>query len=1500
MNRLVSKIVSFALSAAVVSSIAIIPSVSVSAAGSTPIVAGDTIKDEWKLSFGTAEKDGYIHVPKSAHPVMGDLETGAECEYGFVGTHDEDFNFPSTYDAFAMVKGHVTKLKETVNGVGSVGSKAGTDGFDYPLRFAMNCETGDYFRVALTLTNLDDGDAEDVTVFSERQHVVISHETIKSGEKIKLEFSVDVEPVYFKSEGRRFIDDMLNISVAGRNVALKDMTIQKVKPGTTVWVLGDSTVTDGLNSLPFFNLVGCTGTGASLSKYLAKDIAVSNQGEGGLNAWDNQHFAVADENIKQGDYMYVQYGHNHKNDGVHGYVCALDKYYQTCKREGATLVIVSPIERHLSWQFHPENNEWTDSLAGFARAGKGYVDCMIYGGEEAAAEYAKTYDAAANADADGDGNADGDAAGEKAAEAYKETVLAKNSTERKVTNIAFVDMNTHALGWLASISKEGTVMGQKLTSDMRLVDYYYQDGTHPNALGSQGLVEGMFLNSQKQIREYPALRGLLETYEGNIPADNSTASGRRASKVPQRIMDITWAHGDGYPKNVSQYKYPTVVRKVNFNEDGSLENMEVGLQDKSIMPTYGRGIVALYDDSGKLVKMAISNATEGNGKGYVGWVDNASEPGVQTLGFEGNTLNLNDGASFKAFIWGMLDQEGYPLTMQPYTDGTYMPVEYDYLLTDDKREGAECFHYYGVKNGEDIANKNNWWSEIESKKSMLDGELWYGSFAGNGRMTHSILDNRGKETDSGIIRVDGKIRNVEGKFAAHLSLGGGNAFECFSVENSKAKDNSGREYSISKGEWTDFEYTLDIDRGESTLKIGDIAGETVKVPQYTKLLAEANQPLPFKEVDLQIINGQFELTNFAVKKVSRTENLAKHTVTAAYVSGCDSEMGAVSEPVKAAEGSMVTLSAIPKGGYRFIGWYDTADGEKVINTSKNVEIKMPCEDITLYAKFEKHEGFYLEEGFEDYTTGEKIRSYRNDKTAPPEDVALGGFIFSAGINGNNSTKSDSTISINKDGENQYMTCYAGNPSNNARGVKFTLASPIDLAEAKTANKSIAWEFDMKADENVGMTVFGKEGSNDAEIGRYPKADVTSSKDWVNVKFIFDPENKKKYLVVTGKDGVVEKVTASELAENTKFMGVNFYDYGVGSTSFDNMKIYDLGTNGTAAQIPQPVQITAPVGAVVTIAGNTYTVNETGRVNVTLIEGKYSVSATCAGYSDYSGEITIGENYAATITMEAKNTQKTSVMVNYVDTDGNELKDSYVINGELYEQDSFELTGAEHTSAIKQEKESGMYEVYLYDSEKSDSFTIDSLTSTNEINVVFTKLDGEYFEYDDFTTGSGKWGFEPGGVSIENGALFLPASGSDAKMLSEDIQAAKKLTVSFDWKSDAEIGKGRSSSFNLCDSDGAYLFSINGNGGAGVDYKVGAKAGDGTNVGSAAAWYRVVLTIDFEAGKLFGTVTNLSDNKVSEIAETAIIAKNLAKLQSEFGYSWAPQQLDNFGIRNDAE
>lgn len=79
--------------------------------------------------------------------------------------------------------------------------------------------------------------------------------------------------------------------------------------------MGDSTVTDGNAGLPYFDLQNYTGVGAYLSKYVPSTVAVSNQGEGGLNAADNGHFSIVKNNIKKGDFMYVEYGHNHAKAG---------------------------------------------------------------------------------------------------------------------------------------------------------------------------------------------------------------------------------------------------------------------------------------------------------------------------------------------------------------------------------------------------------------------------------------------------------------------------------------------------------------------------------------------------------------------------------------------------------------------------------------------------------------------------------------------------------------------------------------------------------------------------------------------------------------------------------------------------------------------------------------------------------------------------------------------------------------------------------------------------------------------------------------------------------------------------------------------------------------------------------------------------------------------------------------------------------------------------------
>lgn len=109
---------------------------------------------------------------------------------------------------------------------------------------------------------------------------------------------------------------MVNVCVAGKNSAIASIEIQKVQEYPVFWVLGDSTVTDGNCSLPFFRLQNYTGVGTGLTKYLPRNYAMVNEGEGGLNATDNNHFNMVKSRIKAGDFLYVEYGHNHKSDGV--------------------------------------------------------------------------------------------------------------------------------------------------------------------------------------------------------------------------------------------------------------------------------------------------------------------------------------------------------------------------------------------------------------------------------------------------------------------------------------------------------------------------------------------------------------------------------------------------------------------------------------------------------------------------------------------------------------------------------------------------------------------------------------------------------------------------------------------------------------------------------------------------------------------------------------------------------------------------------------------------------------------------------------------------------------------------------------------------------------------------------------------------------------------------------------------------------------------------------
>ena len=90
---------------------------------------------------------------------------------------------------------------------------------------------------------------------------------------------------------------------------------------------------------------------------------------------------------------------------------------------------------------------------------------------------------------------------------------------------------------------------------------------------------------------------------------------------------------------------------------------------------------------------------------------------------------------------------------------------------------------------------------------------------------------------------------------------------------------------------------------------------------------------------------------------AKKETSSETTETSFTITTGSSEGGMVTVGNnKAAEGSSVSISAVPDNGYRFVGWTSTGGGEFADPTSEMTQFKMPGNDVTLIAQFEKAPG----------------------------------------------------------------------------------------------------------------------------------------------------------------------------------------------------------------------------------------------------------------------------------------------------------------------------------------------------------------------------------------------------------------------------------------------------------------------------------------------------------------------------------------------------------------
>lgn len=924
MKKSMKKILALISSAAMMATMITVP---ITAKADTDLlVEGDTLIKEWKLDFGASTdslKDGYTRVTPDMHPITSTFGEG-EAKLGFLGTNDNDYKLSDRYDGMRPVKGHVTNLVAQNGAIGSLGAKneAATNGFDYPVRFAMYCDFPElkdgqdpmnikraYYRVQATITTLDDSKSADATLYAERKHALLTHETINAGESVTVDFSVDVEPIYYeKSEPKGlFYDNMLNVVLAGENAAIDSMIIQQVQPGKTLWVLGDSTVTDGGAQLPYFELRNYTGVGSGLSKYLRSDIAVSNQGEGGLNATDSNHFNVVAGNIKKGDYMYVEYGHNHKNDGVPGYEACLKKYYDACKKVGATLILVGPIDRIQDSQYNSATNAWSSTLSGFSAAAKAYADANKSSGD-----------------------------------------------------IAYIDLNAPSLKWFGEVTKD---------KGINAIKYYFQTGkggstdrTHPNDAGAQALAKLFFEDAAAKIAEYPALSYIL-----------SEQKNKDWTPISTDITGSSSVGGDAWPETVSAYKMAAVNDDVKFDEDGKLESVDIKIQDKNLMSSYGRGIFAVYEN-GKLVDIALSSSLD-NGKDHV---DNTNS-GTVTLEFANSDITVKDGQDYKLFLWGYQDnpEAGNPISMVPYTDGTYTPSDYVYLLPGDNGN-VETFDYYGTS---DLLDSGKWEYKGSNVKVVTLGTEGTGDnartytnvIAQGGNKANSFWLIRPLENLSGGTGTSGRyvlefdvnwsdlsydaIFELAEQWIRNSPYVAGSQFEMLRIaKDGVVKLGDTTVGTISKDTWTTIHYELDMDMGVAEAYVGnDEANKvTVDIPLYKTFEKPDINSLSYFVITTPRY-GKFELkmSNLTLAKYKTQQAVKKNikvsssdvTKGTAYID----ELNTLSKDVT--QSSTVTVHAVTADSSKiFIGWKEKDGDGTILSTQKDWDVRV-YRDVEFVAEF---------------------------------------------------------------------------------------------------------------------------------------------------------------------------------------------------------------------------------------------------------------------------------------------------------------------------------------------------------------------------------------------------------------------------------------------------------------------------------------------------------------------------------------------------------------------
>ncbi|PRZ09588.1 fibronectin type 3 domain-containing protein [Isoptericola sp. CG 20/1183] len=226
-------------------------------------------------------------------------------------------------------------------------------------QLVVDLPNGDY------TVDLVAGDAEgatDIAITAEQMAKVQQTERA-AGEYLEMQFDIAL------------VDSQLNLDVTGSAANLNALTITRADAREagdqpTVFVTGDSTVQ---TYDPYW--APQAGWGQMIERYLSDDVVVDNHAIGGRsskNFISQGRLDTVLKQIKPGDYLYVQFGHNDNSYGVDDRWAAPGDYYwylhtfvEGAVQRGAQPIIVTPVSRR---SFDADTGQFNVSFPDYVQA----------------------------------------------------------------------------------------------------------------------------------------------------------------------------------------------------------------------------------------------------------------------------------------------------------------------------------------------------------------------------------------------------------------------------------------------------------------------------------------------------------------------------------------------------------------------------------------------------------------------------------------------------------------------------------------------------------------------------------------------------------------------------------------------------------------------------------------------------------------------------------------------------------------------------------------------------------------------------------------------------------------------------------------------------------------------------------------------------------------------------------------------------------------------------